>query len=112
MRDNCAFPSVLIVPNFAALEDYARGAGLTFSSRPELIATPEVQTRFGEIVESANAGLAQFEKLKKFRLLSEELSAANGTLTASLKLRRRAIAEHFKDKIEEMYAETETATHN
>ena len=110
--DKRKFPSVLIVPNFAALEDYARGAGLTFSSRPELIATPEVQTRFGEIVESANAGLAQFEKLKKFRLLSEELSAANGTLTASLKLRRRAIAEHFKDKIEEMYAETETATHN
>jgi len=48
--------------------------------------------------------LAQFEKLKAFRLIAEELSAATGTLTASLKLRRRAIEEQFRNKIEEMYA--------
>jgi long-chain acyl-CoA synthetase len=52
-----------------------------------------------------NHQLAQFEKLKTFRLVAEELSATAGTLTASLKLRRRAIEERFKEKIEEMYAE-------
>ncbi len=51
--------------------------------------------------------LAQFERLKKFRLIPEELSSANGTLTASMKIRRRAIEEHFKREIEEMYSEAE-----
>jgi long-chain acyl-CoA synthetase len=54
-----------------------------------------------------NENLAQFEKLKEFRLASEELSAANGTLTASMKLRRRAIEERYRDLIEEMYEEAQ-----
>jgi long-chain acyl-CoA synthetase len=56
-------------------------------------------------VEDINQGLAQFEKMKKFKLLPQELSSADGTLTASLKLRRRAIEERFKREIEEMYSE-------
>jgi long-chain acyl-CoA synthetase len=107
--DKRKFPSVLLVPNFAAIEEYARMQGLPFSSRRELIANPEIHARFAGIVDAVNAELAQFEKLKKFRLLSEELSAANGTLTASLKLRRRAIEEHFRYEIEQMYSEAEIA---
>jgi long-chain acyl-CoA synthetase len=107
--DKRKFPSVLLVPNFAAIEEYARMEGLPFSSRQELIANPEIHARFAGIVDAVNAELAQFEKLKKFRLLSEELSAANGTLTASLKLRRRAIEEHFRHEIEQMYSEAEVA---
>jgi long-chain acyl-CoA synthetase len=105
--DKRKFPAVLIIPNFTALETYARMEGLAFSSRPELIAIPEVQARYADIVQSVNSDLAQFERLKKFRLVAEELSPANGTLTASMKIRRRAIEEHFKREIEEMYSETE-----
>jgi len=70
-----------------------------------LVALAPVRARYSEIVDEINRPLAQFEKLKAFRLVAEELSAAAGTLTASLKLRRRAIEEQFKSKIEEMYAE-------
>jgi long-chain acyl-CoA synthetase len=108
--DKRKFPAVLIIPNFAAVETYARMEGLAFSSRQELIAIPEVHARYADIVRSVNEDLAQFERLKKFRLVSEELSAANGTLTASMKIRRRAIEEHFKREIEEMYSEGEVAS--
>ena len=105
--DRRKFPSVLIIPNFTAVENYARMQGLAFSSREGLIGIPEVRARYADIVHSVNSDLAQFERLKKFRLVSEELSSANGTLTASMKIRRRAIEEHFKSEIEEMYSETE-----
>ena len=105
--DKRKFPAVLIIPNFPALENYARTEGLTFSSRQELIAIPQVHAQYAEIVGSVNKDLARFERLKKFRLVSEELSPANGTLTASMKIRRRAIEERFKREIEEMYSETE-----
>jgi long-chain acyl-CoA synthetase len=108
--DKRKFPAVLIIPNFPAVENYARMQGLAFSSRHELIAIPEVYARYADIVQSVNSDLAQFERLKKFRLVPEELSSANGTLTASMKIRRRAIEEHFKSEIEEMYSETEVTS--
>lgn len=108
--DKRKFPAVLIIPNFHAVETYARMEGLAFSTRNELVAIPEVHAHFAEIVRSVNEDLAQFERLKKFRLIPEELSAANGTLTASMKIRRRAIEEHFKHEIEEMYSEGEVAS--
>jgi long-chain acyl-CoA synthetase len=108
--DKRKFPAVLLIPNFPAVETYARMEGLAFSTRNELIATPQVHAHFAEIVRSVNEDLAQFERLKKFRLIPEELSPANGTLTASMKIRRRAIEERFKREIEEMYSEREVAS--
>ena len=35
--------------------------------------------------------------------------AENGTLTASMKLRRRVVAERYRQQIEEMYEQAETA---
>jgi long-chain acyl-CoA synthetase len=105
--DRRKFPSVLIFPNFAALEAYAQQEGLQFSSRQELLGIPEIKARYAEIVSALNEDLAQFEKLKKFQVVADELSPANGTLTASLKLRRRVIEEHYHEQIENMYEETE-----
>lgn len=102
--DTRKFPAVLIFPNFVALEARIAAKGISFSSRAELVELPLVRARYAEIVDEINRPLAQFEKLKAFRLIAEELSAAAGTLTASLKLRRRAIEEQFSNKIEEMYA--------
>jgi long-chain acyl-CoA synthetase len=103
--DKRKFPAVLIVPNFAALEPWGREHGVAFSSREELIADARVLAYYQEIVEEMNQGLAQFEKLKKIALLAEEFSPANGTMTASLKIRRRAVEERCRDQIEGMYTE-------
>jgi long-chain acyl-CoA synthetase len=104
------FPAVLIFPNFAALEARARDKDLTFSSRQELCELVQVRARYAEIVGKLNDGLAQFEKLKEFRIVAEELSAADGTLTASMKLRRRAIEERYRRQIDELYAQAEAAS--
>jgi long-chain acyl-CoA synthetase len=103
--DKRKFPAVLIFPNFPALEGRAREKDLTFSSHKELVELAQVRARYAEIISDLNDSLAQFEKLKEFRLASEELSAANGTLTASMKLRRRAVEERYRELIEEMYEE-------
>lgn len=104
--DKKKFPAVLIFPNFAALEARAAEKGISFTSHGELVELAPVRARYAEIMDEINHPLAQFEKLKAFRLIAEELSAAAGTLTASLKLRRRAIEEQFRQKIEEMYGDT------
>ncbi|PYV56984.1 MAG: long-chain fatty acid--CoA ligase [Acidobacteria bacterium] len=107
--DKRKFPSVLIFPNFAALETYCKQQELQFSSREELVRVAEIKACYAEIVSALNKNLAQFEKLKKFCVVADELSCANGTLTASLKLRRRVIEELYRDQIESMYEETKVA---
>jgi long-chain acyl-CoA synthetase len=103
--DKRKFPAVLIFPNFAALEAMATGEGIEFSSRSELIEIASIRARYDAILDELNQSLAQFEKLKSFRLIAEDLSAGSGTLTPSLKLRRRAVEERFSKEIEKMYAE-------
>ena len=104
--DKRKFPAVLIFPNFDVLEARAKDKGLSYKSREELIELAPVRARYAEVVSEINQNLAQFEKLKEFRLVAEELSAATGTLTASMKLRRRAIEEYFKSLIDEIYNES------
>jgi long-chain acyl-CoA synthetase len=103
--DKRKFPAVLVLPNFAALEPWARERGVNCSSRAEMVADVRVQAYYEAFVAELNQDLAQFEKLKKVALLCEEFSPANGTMTASLKIKRRAVEDHCHELIEKMYAE-------
>jgi long-chain acyl-CoA synthetase len=103
------FPAVLIAPNFPVLEGWARGHEVIFSSRQELVGLPVVRVLYEGIVEEFNGSLARFEKLKRVLLVAEEFSAENGTLTASMKLRRRVVEERYQREIDAMYAQAEAA---
>ncbi len=103
--DRRRFPSVLIVPGFDALEGWARGKGLQWSDRAELLALPAVRVHMDNEVEAALRGLASYETPKKIALLEEEFTIANGSLTPTLKVKRRVIQERFKDVIDGMYTD-------
>jgi long-chain acyl-CoA synthetase len=103
------FPSVLISPNFPMLEDWARAHEVPFTSRQELVAHPEVCALYEGIVEEMNRNLARFERPKRVLLVADEFSAEDGTLTASMKLRRRVVEERYRKQIDEMYEQAETA---
>jgi long-chain acyl-CoA synthetase len=105
LGDKRKFCAVLIAPHFPLLEDWARAHQVSFGSREELVAESRVRELYEGIVAHLNRDLAQFEKLKKVLLIAEELSADNGLLTASMKLRRRAVEERFRGRIEAMYEE-------
>ncbi len=104
LGDKRKFPAVLIVPNFAELEDWAKHHGVKFSSRKELVKSLHVQSLYESVVEELNRNLAQYEKLKKVLIIHEELSIADGTLTPSMKLRRRHLEERYRKEIDLLYA--------
>jgi long-chain acyl-CoA synthetase len=110
LGDKRKFAFVIVSPNFTLLEAWARTNDFGFSSRAELVANPKVQALYQGIVEEVNQNLARFEKLKRVLLVPEEFSAENGTLTPTLKLRRRIIEERYRRQIDELYAQAEGAT--
>ena len=107
--DRHKFISALISPNFKALEDWAHTQGIKPATRAELIAHPKVTALYGEMVREANAGLANFETIKRFRIVAEEWSQESGELTPSMKLKRRVIIQRYAAVIAELYADEATA---
>ena len=67
-----------------------------------------MQKLYEGIFEDLNKNLAQFEKLKKVLVVPEELSIADGTLTPSMKLRRRNLTERYKKEIDAIYVESDS----
>jgi len=91
------------VPAFAELEGWAKGKGLPFSSRKDLLARPEVQALFEEEVRGHTRELGRVEQIKKFTLLEKEWSQDTDELTPTLKLKRKVITSKFGREIEAMY---------
>lgn len=105
LGDRRRFPAVVIIPAFAALEEWASLNGICCNSRQELVGHPKVQALYEGIVEQINHNLAKFERLKKVLVAPEELSIENGTLTPTLKLRRRHVEALYNEQIEKLYAD-------
>jgi long-chain acyl-CoA synthetase len=105
LGDRRRFPAVVIVPAFAALEEWAAHNSILFQSRQELVGNPLVQALYEGIVGQVNHNLARFERLKKVLIIPEELSIENGTLTPTLKLRRRNVEARYKEQIEKLYSD-------
>jgi long-chain acyl-CoA synthetase len=110
LGDKRKFAFVIISPNFALLEDWARESSIAFSSRTDLVANPNVQALYEGIVEEANQKLARFEKLKRVLLVPDEFTPNNGALTPTMKLRRRVIEDRYRAQIDELYAQAKATT--
>ncbi len=108
--DKHKFASVLISPNFAALEDWARGQGISFASRAGLVQQPKVLAEYQAIVDKANESLARYESIKRMHVVAEEWTLETGELTPSMKLKRRVINQRYADAIAEFYAD-ESVSH-
>lgn len=103
------FPAALILPNFEKLALWCRESSLPAESREQMAAHPRVRAFLMEQVERVNLEFAQYERVKKIALLSEEFTIERGELTPTLKAKRSAIESRYKHLIDELYHEPEPA---
>ena len=102
--DDKPFVSALVVPNFEALKEYAHSLNLKYQSIEDLLKEIKIKEFYEQKLEMLQQSLANFEKVKKFRLLSHDFNMNLGELTPTLKIRRQIIINHFSPLIDEMYA--------
>lgn len=81
----------------------AKEKNLPYQDWEILVKSPFTQDLVREIVSSVNSQLASFESIKKYELLPEQFTVETGELTPSLKVKRKALEERFKNKIQELY---------
>jgi long-chain acyl-CoA synthetase len=107
--DRHKFLSLLIAPNFPALENLAKQRGIVFTSRAELCNHPDVVAEYQATIDRVNQNLANFETIKRFQVVAHEWSINSGELTPSLKLKRRVIVERYAAEIAAFYEDESTS---
>ena len=99
-----AFNVCLVVPDFVVLEKYATEHGMPTDPQT-LVQNNEIKEMISdEITKCLKGKFGGYEIPKKFIYLSENFSLDNGTLTQTMKLKRRAVLEQQKDQITKLYA--------
>jgi len=103
--DRRKFIVALIVPNPTTVAAKAADQGIKFASNAELAAHPWVHALIDAEVRRLTVHLAQYETIKRFALLPEDFTFDNGSLTFTLKLKRRVVEQQYAAVIESLYAD-------
>lgn len=101
--DNRPFVGCLITLEPDELAAFAAEHGLSGSTL-ELIESEPVQAEVAAAVEHANRAVSKAESIRRWKVLGRDFTQEHNELTPTLKIRRRAVSEHFTDEIESLYA--------
>ena len=99
------FASALLVPDFNYIKEWCVSNCVKKEKKPEeLIVLPEVVAAMKEEIARINKNLMEWERIKRFRMVHEDWSPATGELSASLKLKRKVLADRYSKLLESIYS--------
>ncbi len=81
-------------------EKYKLDDSFTFE---EFYSLKQVRNKIEKHINFINLNLNKWEKIVKYKIITQTLSIENGELTPSMKICRAQIEKEFKNKIDEMY---------
>jgi len=86
-------------------ERIAKEKGINVNSLHDLFNNPRFQTIVEEHIEKCNQKLARYETVKKVGIIKNEFSKETGELTATLKVKRKAVQQKYQSIIDSLYEE-------
>jgi len=97
------FASALISPNFKYFEEWKLSGKIASSEKENLVQLPVVLSFFSSEIERLNKKLSPWERVNRFKLVSDEWTSVTGELSPTLKLKRQYIHDKYKDLIAQIY---------
>jgi len=101
--DRRPYLTALIEPNFDALKGLALRQGIPYIKAEELARHPRVREFIAERIEERQKDLPNYEKIRNFTLLEKKLTIEGGEITPTLKVKRKVVAEKYRDIFDGMY---------
>lgn len=98
------FVSCLLFADFENLAIHKKNFGMEYYSDQDFLCSQIIQQKLEDVVKDVNYSLNDWEKIKKFTLIKEEISIARGDLTPSMKLKRNVLENRYKQIIEDFYS--------
>ena len=103
IADRRHFVSALIQIDFETVSKWSEEQGLVYTTFRSLVEQEKVRNLIQREVDQANARMPQVQQVRKFHLLTKELDHDDGEVTATMKVRRKAVYEKYANVIEEIY---------
>jgi long-chain acyl-CoA synthetase len=103
--DQRKFVVALIVINAVTVGSKLAEESLEFGSAAEMAAHPRTYALFQGEIDRLTTHLAQYETIKRFALLPDDFTFDSGTLTFTMKLKRRVVEHQYHDLIDRLYAD-------
>lgn len=106
--DKASTVSALILPDFdmrgrpAHLIAWAKEKGIDTENIEELLTNADVLKLYKSEIDANTKDLADFEKIKKFKLVGNPFSIDGGEFTPTLKVKRKFVAQKYADLIATM----------
>ena len=101
--DGRKYLTALIVVDEENVSSFAQEHRLPFTTFSDLSKKPEVYKLISREVERVNTTLSQVARVKKLVILDKQLDPEDGDVSPTMKVKRKAICERYKDLIEAMY---------
>ena len=101
--DKKPFVAALVTLDLADANNWLESQGA--KPEPDLASLAKnaiVHAEVERAVNAANEGVSRAESIRKFEILPDEFTEANGILTPSLKTRRAQIVEHYRELIDDV----------
>ena len=96
----------LIVPDFEHLKQWCKQQNIPYSSNAKIIENKDVENLIKTEVQEVNKTLGKTEQIGPIQLIADEWTVAGGELSATLKVKRKIIAERYADQISQMFQQT------
>ncbi len=103
LGENQKFAAALVSPDFTFLKSWCRLHKIKLTTPEEIIAHPEVVKRIHTEIKKYNVNFGDWEQIKKFTLVPDEWTQANGLLSPTLKNKRNVIEAHYAAEIEKLF---------
>jgi len=97
------FASALIAPDYQFVKDWCEANNISGANNAELINNSQLVDAFKNEVQKYNDTISDFEKINRFRLVSDVWSPATGELSPTLKMKRKFITGKYQDLIDQIY---------
>ncbi len=102
--DGEKMPTALVQPDFEFAKSWASKNNINIGVSPREIAnSKELKAEIEKEISKINVHLGKWEQVKKIELTPVIWTEDNGLLTPTLKLKRKAIKEHFIKLYEKLY---------
>ncbi len=101
------FVTALIVMDFRNVGKWAERRQMSYTTFTDLAQQDEVYELIKEHVARVNQSLPETSRIRRFLLLHKELDADDAELTRTRKVRRRFVAERYRELIDALFGESD-----
>ena len=97
------FACALVTSGAAAMAGGGTENALAGVPYAELVTSPAARLMVAGYIDELNSKLNPWESVKKFLILPRDLSVEDGDLTPSMKLKRRVVADKYRNELDSLY---------